>query len=313
MNLRQLEYFIRVAELGSLSKAALILNVAQPALSRQIRLLETDLRTSLLQRTGRGVVLTDAGKRLFDHSIGILQLVAQAREGLEATRNEPTGHVVIGLPPSLGRILTLPLVEAFRDSLPKARLTIVEGLSTHITEWISTGRVDVGFVHNPESQLAIETRPVLDEPLCLVSPAKMPLPGGRNGRGKTDKTLPFNELPNYPLVIPERTHAIRKLLETQAALAGLKLQIAWEVSSVQSILELVRTGHGYAVLTHSAVLATGNPRDYRAYPLSDPKIISKLSLANSAYKPMTPLVSHMMQLLSTLVIQRVTGDAHINS
>ena len=77
MNLKQLEYFVRVAELGSFSKAALILNIAQPALSRQVRLLETDLHVTLLTRNGRGVVLTEPGQRLFDHSVGILQLVSR--------------------------------------------------------------------------------------------------------------------------------------------------------------------------------------------------------------------------------------------
>ena len=128
MNLKQLEYFVRVAELGSFSKAAIILNIAQPALSRQVRLLETDLHATLLQRTGRGVVLTEAGKRLFDHSIGILQLVSRVREDIESSRGEPAGRIVVGLPPSTGRLLTLPLVEEFKRVLPKARLAIVEGL-----------------------------------------------------------------------------------------------------------------------------------------------------------------------------------------
>src|SRR5512133_3444828 len=171
MNLKQLEYFVRVAEFGSFSKAALILNIAQPALSRQVRLLETDLHVTLLTRTGRGVVLTEAGKRLFDHSIGILQLVARATEDIEAARDVPSGRIVIGLPPSMGRMLTLPLVEGFKRALPKARLVIVEGLSTHLSEWIATGRVDLGLVINPEANLALEVTPLLDEPLGLVGPA----------------------------------------------------------------------------------------------------------------------------------------------
>lgn len=146
-NLKQLEYFVRVAELGSFSRAALVLDIAQPALSRQVRLLETDLRVNLLTRTGRGVVLTDAGKRLFDHSVGILQLVARAAEDLgRAARDEPSGRVVVGLPPSIGRLLTLPLVKAFVDGRRRrASLLIVEGLSTHLAEWIATGRVDLGL------------------------------------------------------------------------------------------------------------------------------------------------------------------------
>jgi LysR family transcriptional regulator, nitrogen assimilation regulatory protein len=254
MNLTQLRYFVRVAEMGSFSKAAIELDVAQPALSRQVRLLETDLHVTLLQRTGRGVLLTDAGKRLFDHAIGILQLVAHAREDLGATRDEATGRIVVGLPPSMGRMLTLPLVDAFKQHLPKARLAIVEGLSAHIVEWISTGRVDLGLVHNPDANPAIETMHVLDEPLCLVSAAKDP---ARGDSGRKPEPLAFAELVKLPLVLPEHTHAIRKLLETQAALAGLKLNIAYEVSSVASILELVRSGHGHAVLAPSAIVASG--------------------------------------------------------
>ena len=192
MNLTQLRYFVRVAEMGSFSKAAIELDVAQPALSRQVRLLETDLRVTLLQRTGRGVLLTEAGKRLYDHAVSILQLVAHAREDISANRDEATGRIVIGLPPSMGRMLTLPLVDAFKQHLPRARLAIVEGLSAHIVEWISTGRVDLGLIHNPDANPAIETIHVLDEPLCLVSASK--------GAARKAAPLPFTELDRKSVV-----------------------------------------------------------------------------------------------------------------
>ena len=305
MNLTQLTTFIRVAEMGSFSKAAIELDIAQPALSRQVRLLETDLRTTLLQRTGRGVVLTDAGKRLYEHSVGILQLVAHAREDLEAARDEPTGRIVVGLPPSMGRVLTLPLVDEFRRVLPKARLAIVEGLSAHLVEWISTGRVDLGLVHNPGANPAIESTPVLDEPLCLVSPAGK----GRRGAARPAPPLAFAELPAYPLIVPEHTHAIRKLLDTQAALAAMKLNIAYEVSSVQSILDLVRHGHGHAVLARSAVLVSDQPRDFEVRPLADAALKSTLCLAVSAHKPATPLQKQAVRLLHELLLARVAQPA----
>jgi len=121
MNLEQLEYFVHVAELGSFSKAALVLDIAQPALSRQVRALETDLRETLPLRNGRGVQLTEAGRRLFEHSVGVLQMVSRAREDMGASRDEPVGRIVIGLPPSMGRQLTLPPIDAFRQQLPRAR------------------------------------------------------------------------------------------------------------------------------------------------------------------------------------------------
>lgn len=301
MNLTQLRSFVRVAEMGSFSKAAIELGVAQPALSRQVRLLETDLHVTLLQRTGRGVVLTESGKRLFEHAVGILQLVARAREDLGSNRDEATGRIVVGLPPSMGRMLTLPLVAEFKQRLPRAQLAIVEGLSAHIVEWISTGRVDLGLVHNPDANPAIETLHVIDEPLCLVSAAR---PGTR-ATGRRQLPLPFAELARLPLVVPERTHAIRKLLETQAALAGLKLNIACEVSSVPSILELVRNGHGHAVLAPSATLAMGEAPRLSVRPLAEAVLTSTLCLAVSAHKPATPLARQAIRLLRELVVERM--------
>lgn len=295
MNLNQLEYFVHTAEMGSLSKAAIVLNIAQSALSRQIRLLEADLHVTLLLRNGRGVVLTEAGKRLFDHSIAILQLVSRVREDIDATRDEPVGSIVVGLPPTMGRMLTLPLVEGFKQVFPKARLAIVEGLSTHLAEWVSTGRVDIGVLHNPESQPSIEILPVLQEPLVLVSPADSTV--ARN------TTINFSELVNYPLIVPERAHAIRKLIETQAALTGLKLQIAWEISSVRSILDLVRAGHGHAVLSRNAIRNEQQPEAFTVRPLEKPQLLSTLCLAISAHKPITPLTKHVMDLLRGLLLK----------
>jgi LysR family nitrogen assimilation transcriptional regulator len=299
MNLKQLEYFVRVAELGSFSKAALILNIAQPALSRQVRLLETDLHVTLLTRNGRGVVLTEPGQRLFDHSVGILQLVSRATEDIEAARDVPAGRIVIGLPPSIGRRLTLPLVECFHRTLPKARLAIVEGLSTHLTEWIATGRIDLGLIHNPEPNPAIEVTPVLDEPLGLVGP--------KQGNAGKLVPMPLSEVVNYPLILPERTHALRKLLETQAALTGLKLNVALEVSSVQSILDLVAAGYGYAVLAQTALMASGRPEAYTLRPLVKPSLTSTLFLAVSAHKPITPLGRQAQRLLHELVATNCEG------
>ncbi|MDF3813662.1 LysR substrate-binding domain-containing protein [Rhodopseudomonas sp. BAL398] len=295
MNLKQLEYFMHVAELGSFSKAALMLDIAQPALSRHVRGLETELRQQLFVRNGRGVVLTEAGKRLFDHSVGIIQLVAQAREDLGASRDAPVGQVTIGLPPSIGRQLTLPLIDRFQRELPAARLAIVEGLSTHIVEWVTTGRIDIGLVYNPDAQAGIEITPLLQEALSLVSRA----PKGK--RGRAAPPLPIRYLSDYPLIVPERVHAMRRLLETQAALAGVKLDIAWEVSSVPSIIDLVCAGYGHAVLTASGVAASARAAELTVRKLVDPAPVSVLCRAVAAHRRPTPLAQHTMRLLADLV------------
>jgi LysR family nitrogen assimilation transcriptional regulator len=305
MNLKQLEYFVQVAELGSFSKAALVLGIAQPALSRQVRALETDLRETLLLRNGRGVTLTEAGKRLFEHSVGILQQVAQARADMGASRDEAVGRVTVGLPPSIGRQLTLPLVDSFRSQLPRARLVIVEGLSTHIAEWITTGRVDLGLLHNPEALPNLEITPILDEALCLVQPA-----GAPNGR-PAGEPLPLAELPDFDLIVPERSHAIRRLLDTQAALAGLRLNIAWEVSSIPAIIDLVAAGYGHAVLTASAVAASARADELAVRPLTRPALISVLCLAASVHKRPTPLTRRTTALLEELVRRMPLGPGAV--
>lgn len=301
MNLKQLEYFISVAELGSFSKAALVLEVAQPALSRQVRALETELRETLLLRTGRGVGMTEAGRRLYEHGVGIVQLVARAREDIEARRGEPLGRITVGLPPSIGRRLTLPLIDAFRRDLPRARLSIVEGLTAHLAEWIATGRVDLGLLYNPEPQPALEVTPLLDEPLCLVSPATT----RRRRRGE----LPLRELADYPLIVPERSHTLRKLLDSQAALEGVKLQIAFEVSSVPAIIDLVCAGYGHAVLTGSGVLASARSAELSVRPLTEPRLVSRLCLAAPASRRPSPLALHAMRLLPELVAGLARKDA----
>ena len=293
MNLKHLESFVRVAELGSFSKAARVLDIAQPALSRQVRSLETDLRETLLLRNGRGVTLTDAGQRLFEHGVQILQRVSQAREDLGAQRDAAVGHVTIGLPPSIGRRLTLPLIESFREHLPRARLTIVEGLSAHIAEWIGSGRADLGLLYNPDAQPALEITPLLQERLCLVEAVR----GRKGNRGP----VPLRELGAFPLILPERHQAIRRLLQTQANLAGVKLHVAWEVSSVPAIIDLVCARVGYAVLNASAVDASGRGSELAVRPIVEPELPSVLFLAQSATKPATPLTRRVARLLTELI------------
>ena len=129
MDLRQLQGFVQVAELGSFTRASRLLGVAQPALSRQVRALETELHQTLFTRTGRGVTLTEPGKRLLAHGRGILQQVERARQDMEDERGAASGHLAVGMPPSISRALTAPLVTAFRSRFPRATLTVVEGLS----------------------------------------------------------------------------------------------------------------------------------------------------------------------------------------
>ena len=149
MDIRQLEYFVRIAELGSFTRASIDLGMTQPALSRQIRQLETELRQNLLTRNGRGVVVTEAGNVLLAHARLIIHQIQRAREDVGRVRGALVGHVAVGLPPGIAKVLTVALTHAFRERLPQATLSIAEGLSVSLHDQLLAGHLDVALLYNP--------------------------------------------------------------------------------------------------------------------------------------------------------------------
>ncbi len=297
MDLKQLEYFVRVAELGSFTKASLALDVAQPALSRQVRLLEVELRQNLLIRNGRGATPTEAGKLLLEHGRGILHQVARAREELGRVRGALAGRVAIGLPPSLARVLAVPLTRAFREQLPEASLSITEGLSTTMQEWLVTGRLDIAVLYNAQPAPEIEITPLQDEELLLVE---------RRPPGLAEEPppppIPLAEVAQMPLVIPSRPNSIRMQVETEMAALGLRPTVALEIDGVPAILDLVADGAGAALLSRNAVARSVRPSAYRTRPL-DPPLRTRLSLATSSQRPATLT----QQTTLTLIRQTLTA------
>ncbi|WP_041675510.1 LysR substrate-binding domain-containing protein [Ramlibacter tataouinensis] len=281
MDLRQLEYFVRVAELGSFTRASVALDVAQPALSRQVRLLEVELRQALLVRNGRGAVPTEAGKLLLEHGRGILHQVERAREELGRVRGSLAGRVAIGLPPSIAKVLAVPLIRAFREQLPQASLSISEGLSAGMQESLMQGRLDIALLYNAAASAEIELSALLEEELFLVQAQR----SARTPAAKRPVSL--RELAALPLVIPSRPNAIRMLVEAELARQGLRADIAWEVDGVAAILELVADGMGSAVLSRNAVQTSGRPLAFTMRPIGSPRLRSQLSMAVSSQRPAT--------------------------
>jgi len=298
MDLKQLDTFVRVAELGSFTRAASVLRVAQPALSRQVRALEIELRQPLFDRNGRGVTLTPAGARLLAHGRGILQQVERARQDLEEHRGAAAGLVSIGLPPSISRTLTAPLVEAFRERFPRATLSMVEGLSTYALEWLAQGRVDCAVVYNAVPAAAIELQPVLQERLHLVSARGS---SGKDANKLVSKPATLAEVAACDLVIPSRPHAIRMQLETAMAEAGLKPRVALEVDSVPAMLDLVQRHALHAVLSLNAVQGSGSEAALQARPVrlaGGQALRTTLYIATSAQRPRGPLLDQALALLA---------------
>lgn len=308
MDLKQIEYFVRVAELGSFTRASVVLDVAQPALSRQVRLLEVELRQNLLVRNGRGATPTEAGKLLLEHGRGILHQVERAREELGRVRGALAGRVAIGLPPSIAKVLTVPLTRAFRVKLPDAALAISEGLSVAMRESLTTGLLDIALLYNTAPAPGIEITALLEEDLFLVQRR------GADTAPPPAEPMPLRELTQYPLVIPTRPNSIRMLVESELAALGRRPQINLEIDGVAAILDLVADGAGCAVLPMNAVTTSGKPEVFSTRPIhgagSDvdegedgtTRLRSKLYMAVSSQRPATLTQQAMAELIRTTLM-----------
>lgn len=292
MNLKQLEYFVRVTELGSFTRAAMALDVAQPALSRQVRQLEVELRQNLLVRNGRGATPTEAGKLLLEHGRGILHQVERAREELGRVRGALAGRVAIGLPPSLARVLTVPLTRAFRAQLPEASISISEGLSVTMQEWLTTGRLDIAVLYNAQHTPDMDIAPLRDEELLLVQPRPPGLP-----QDPPPGPIALRDVAALPLVIPSRPNAVRMQVEAEMANIGCRPIVALEIDGVSAILDLVTDGAGAALLSRNAVASSVRPSTYQTRPVYDPPLRTRLSLATSSQRPATLTQQTTLELI----------------
>jgi LysR family nitrogen assimilation transcriptional regulator len=290
MDLKQLECFVRVAELGSFTKAAAALRVSQPVLSRQVRQLELELKKHLLYRNGRGVTPTESGRRLVAHGTGILHQVELARQELEDEEAFPVGKVVIGLPPSIGKLLTVRLVTRFRKLYPKASVRIVEGLSASMQEWLLLGRLDIAMLYDPVPTPQLQFERVRSEDLYLISFA-----GARKLPGK----VRMAELARYPLIIPSRPNSIRSLIETECGRQGVALNIVLEIDAIASVLDLVEQNAGHAILTRGALHGRAARGGLHAARIVGPGIATQLVIATSAQRPLTSLARRTVALIKS--------------
>lgn len=303
MDLKQLEYFVRVAELGSFTRAAQALDVAQPALSRQVRLLEVELRQNLLLRNGRGAMPTEAGKLLLEHARGILHQVDRAREELGRVGGALAGRVAIGLPPSLSRVLAVPLTRAMRKRLPEASVSISEGLSIQMQEWLVTGRLDIAVLYNAPSAAEIETWPLYDEELVLVQAR----PAGLS-EDPSPEPIDLKDIAALPLVIPSRPNAIRMHVESEMAHIGVRPKVALEIDGVAAILDLVADGAGAALLSRNAVASATRPSAFHMRAVTHPALRTRLSLAVSAQRPSTLTQKSCLEVLRQTALQVLSSN-----
>ncbi len=272
MEFKQLRYFKRVADAGSVSRAVAALSVAQPAVSRQIASLEDDLGTPLFFRNGRGVKLTDAGEQLYAHTTSILDAVRSAQQDVRDSVGVARGTILIGSMPSVVRIIAPPLLRFVEKNHPALVLEFTEGHSGYINEWLSNGLLDVAIIHDATRTQHFLTEPLVREELVVV-----------NGAGDT-RPARFTEIAGEPLVLPRKNHGLRLLLERTAAQERVSLNVRYEVDSVDAIKSLVEAGQGISVLPRAAV----TPDAHLAIrPFREPILCRQLLLATSSQRPVS--------------------------
>jgi LysR family nitrogen assimilation transcriptional regulator len=299
MDLKQLRCFVRVAELGSFAKAAELLNVAQPTLSRQLRALEVELKTSLFHRNGRGVMLTPLGARFLEQAHGVLHAAEASVQVLQANERRLTGRVACGMTPSVGQGMVLEYARRFRARLPDATLSVSSHMSTALHDQIRASRIDFAIVHGDTPSSAVEITPLGEQGLFVI---------GTRPLGPDKKTVGMRYLAKVPLVMPSG-YAVRKTLELAAARAGISLDIRFEVDVMDAMYALVSDGIGHAVSTQIATLALPKGKGLSVQKIVAPVLTSAVSLVTSTQRVMTPLQECAAELARTtfLDVFRLTG------
>ena len=289
MDLRQLRTFSCVAELGSLSKASDTLRVAQPALSRQIKLLEHELRAELFTRNGRGMVLTDAGRLLLARTAGIVRQIDQVRDEIQSAGGPPSGRVVLGLVPTVSCVISARLARRTVDAYPGISLCIVESYSGHLMEWLHRGEMDLALIYGPSSDLHLTVQSLGRDTIVAVGP---------RGSGLAQKKqVDIGWLLRQRLVLPSHSHGLRALIEHAAAKKKLKLDVKLEADSFRVLTSLVEEGLGYTLLPPSSVRNEVAAGRLETAAIAKPAPMRELTLASPIDHPGSTAITLVTELI----------------
>ncbi|KUN89233.1 nitrogen assimilation transcriptional regulator NAC [Streptomyces griseoruber] len=279
MDTRRLYSFIKIVDAGSITRAADILHIAQPALSQQLSALEAQFGQQLLIRSKRGVAPTEAGRALYRHAQLILRQVDLAHAAVEVSGRAPAGSVSVGLAPySMGAALALPLLRSVRERYPDILLHINENFGGVISEAIMTGRMDMAFIYGAGPLRGVQFEPVRSEDLYLIG---APTDGGEAGE------VALEELAEVPLLLPSRIHTIRQVVDSAFQQAALRPNVVGEVESALTLVNAVDADLGATVLPWSAARAILDVRALTVRRIAHPVIRVQLSLVTSDSQPLS--------------------------
>lgn len=289
VQLRELRYFVHVAELKSFTRASVHLRIAQPALSRQIQKLEQDLETQLLTRTGQGLELTDAGALLLERAKGILRQMSRACEDVRSQAGSVSGTLTLGVPPAAGEYLVPPVVEAVGRTHPDLRLNIIEGFSGFLYERLVRQELNLALLHNPVPHRDVDVHPLLVEQMYLIGPAR--------AKGEVVPAPEVDSLADIPLILPGRPHSLRLLVEKTYVDHDISFNLRHEIDGLNILRALVANGQGYTLLTYGSVHRQVLQDRLTAKRLESPEISWSLALASLADQRKSRIVRAVIDIV----------------
>lgn len=246
---RNLNSFLKIAELRSVNKAAEALGVAQPTLSQQLLRMEDEVGVKLFSRTSRGVVLTEAGRIFQEHAMHLLTSWARAMEDVRQFNSEPSGNVSIAMPPSISRMVGVPLIQAVIAEAPQVSLRLVEALSGSIHPWLDSGAIDLGILHDRGTMRHLSKRSLARDEMFLIGPP------GRFGSSRDDvPVIAPSRIAKYPLITPGPEHGMRAFLDREAMRLGFRYTVSHEIDAISHIVALVSSGCGFSILPLPSVV-----------------------------------------------------------
>lgn len=299
MDLRQLRYFVAIVEHGSLSKAATVLRVAQPALSLHVRNMEADFGKPLLLRSPQGVRATPAGEILFRDAKRIILQFEDTRAEIRGHSGEPSGKVRVGMPSSISPFLAMSLLFETRRKFPEIKLQVAEAMSGFVLDWVQRDRVDIGLVYTPFSAEGLVSTKVLSDELLLIGGRE---PANDEAHRPEGDRVAFAQIARLPLVLPSPGHGLREMIEAKAGEAGVILRDVTESNSIGLTRALVAKGECYTLLP-AAAADIGRDR-LRTWRITETAVVRSIHLVHAGGgKPLSPAVSSIVSLCTSMLAQ----------
>jgi LysR family nitrogen assimilation transcriptional regulator len=302
MELRQLRYFVAIVDHGSLSRAALVLHVAQPALTQQLRQLEDELGAQLLHRSAHGVLSTDAGKVFYEHAQAILKQVADARSAVTQSATRPSGSVTLGLPQSISGALALPLLTAARASYPEITLQLTEEISGSLGEQLQSGRINLAVLFDDGQLGHFSGTPLVQEDLAFVC---------RTGSAfaPDSATITLADAVASTLILPAQLQGVRPRIEQAARAAGLALSSVIEINSIAILKSAILADMGATLLPVAPLRAEIELGQLTAYPLHHPGLARNVTLCASRNIPLTNAAAAIGRLVREVTAELCASGA----